>query len=127
MIVSGKKVLSDMIFSDDRVMDMFISQGQKLISFSLSGVSTYVDGVRRNFGEGSISIKGYDKIIITSYDSSTKTEALMSDIEYEKLKEICEVDVFENSIIVKGFSLTYKWIEFSIQGGEVTGEFPDEM
>ncbi len=125
-MIINKETLKKMNFSDFQVLNSQIDKEKKTIDFSLSGAAINHDNNRLDLGEGHLVLHDYDSIFITSYNAEDKTEKELSEVDYEELQEICEIDVLSDEVIIKGYAkLTFNWIEFRIQGGVVQGDFLD--
>lgn len=126
MKIISKEILKKINFSDFKVISTNIDKISKSIIFYISGACQLSDKERIKLGSGYLKIMKYNSIHITSYNAKNKTETILSENNYEPLCEICEINIFDNELIIKGFSeKNYNWIEFTINGGELTGEFSD--
>lgn len=126
MKINNRNNLEKLNFADFAVLETKLDSESKSITFILSGGSQLVDNKRIELGEGYFEIIKYDCISIISYNAKENIEKVHTENQYEKLGEICEIEVYENKLIIKGFAkITANWIEFEITGGRVRGEFLD--
>lgn len=126
MKITSKRDLERMSFIDFEVLNTYIDEVSHSIVFSLSGACQIVDGKRVELGKGDLKITRYYTISVISYNAKEKKETVLSEDSFECLRELCEIDINENNLVIKGFAKnTYNWIEFTITGGKVEGEFAD--
>lgn len=126
MKIISNENLEIMNFSDFTVLNIILNKSSKSIGFYLNGACYFKERKRIELGKGYFSIMGYDTIYITSYNAKESIEKILSEEDFESLRELCEISIKKNEIIIKGFSeKTSNWIEFSIVGGRITGEFKD--
>ena len=124
MKITDKRKLQKMSFLDFNVKSTRIDSHAKSINFLLSGAWIRKGNHRIELEEGSLIFFGYEDVFISSYNAKEKSEQILSEKKYEELKEICEIDVHEEQIIIKGFAKnTFNWVEFHIKGGLVKGNF----
>jgi hypothetical protein len=127
MKITSISILEKINFSDFQVLKTKLDKKLKSITFATNEASRLVNGKRIELGEGYLEIVNYNSIHITSYNAQEDIEKSLTEDQYEQLDEICEIEVYETKLIVKGFTKqTANWIEFDIIGGHVKGEFLDK-
>lgn len=120
----NKKILERMNFSDFSVINTHIDNKLKTICFSLNGAFLMNNGRRVELGEGYLKLVGYVNIFISAYNAKAKIEKVLSEENYEQLNEICEIEIHQDKVIIKGFSKeNFNWMEFNVDGGIILGEF----
>src|SRR5690606_3400120 len=126
--ITNRSILEKVNFSDFQVLKTKLDKKLKFITFTLNGASRLVNGKRIEFGEGYLEIINYNSIHITSYNAKENIEKVLTEDQYEQLREICEIEIYETKLVIKGFAKqTTNWIEFDIIGGTVKGEFLDKL
>lgn len=126
MKIIRKKDLEKISFIDFDVTNTSIDKTSHSIIFSLNGGLQLVDDKHIEFGKGYLKISNYYTISITSFNAKEKIEHVLSEDDFESLSELCEIDINENNLVIKGFAKnTSNWVEFNIIGGKVAGEFSD--
>lgn len=127
MKINNRNNLERVNFADFNVLETKLDKESKAIIFNLSGGLQLVDDKQIELGKGYLTITNYDSIKITSYNAKANIEKVLTETQYEQLSEICEIEVLENKLVIKGFAkFTTNWIEFDIIGGKVRGEFLDK-
>jgi hypothetical protein len=126
MKITSKTDLEKIGFLDFSVSNTSIEKPIHSITFSITGALQLINNRCIELGKGNLKIIGYDSIFITSYNGRENTKATLTEDDFEPLRELCEIDVNEDNLIIKGFAEnTWNWIEFTITGGKVEGEFED--
>lgn len=126
MNIKTKTELNNYSFIHFDVAKVEIDTISKSISFKLSGADYFENNNQYDFGAGYFEIKGYDELIISSYDVKNKIEKSLNATEALNLEELCEIEVLDDELIVKGFeSKSNHWLEYTIIGGLISGKFSD--
>lgn len=128
MKINNKQILEKMNFADFKVLNSYIDKKVKSLYFYLSGAWIMESSNKIELGEGYLKLIGYSSIFISAYHAKEKIEKILSEENYEKLQEICEIDIFQDEIVIKGFAVkTFNWIEFHVRGEIVHGQFIDKV
>lgn len=126
MEIRGHKSLERVNFSDNKVFRTEIDEKNKSVTFYISGGCRLAANTRICFEDGELHITGYRSFSATSYNAKNDQEVTLSIDKLENLGEICEIDVYNEKLVIKGFALASgNWLEFNIEGGIVKGSFKD--
>lgn len=124
MQIRNKEDLVNFCFSDFNVESMNIDRMTGTIVMNLEGAIAKIDDKLIKLSKGYLKVERYDSIEISSYDAPSDNQELLSEGNYEVLKQLCEIEIKKNVLTIKGYAVnTFHWIEFEIKGGEFYGEF----
>ncbi|MBA2654970.1 MAG: hypothetical protein H0U71_07920 [Gammaproteobacteria bacterium] len=127
MKIHNREALKKLSFIDFNVLNVNIDKKIKEITFRLDGALHLINGIKEELGEGYLKIINYAEIEITSYNARNKSKTQQAEDNYENLNQLCEIDLNDDLVNIKGFAeQTYNWLEFKISGGELIGEFKDK-
>lgn len=126
MKITNVKSLEKMNFSDFNVLDIVFDKHVKSITFFIDGALYLNPEKRVELGNGYLQVADYNSIKIIAYDAKSDHDWLIDEENFEQLREISEIDVAQDHIVIKGFSKTSSnWLEFNISGGILKGAFLD--
>lgn len=126
MNIANRKDLANLGLCDFPVLDTLLDIKNRAITFKTMGAWFRKDFGKIELGEGFITISNYNAIEVTSYNAKKDKKVLLEENTLIKLSEICKIEINNEKIVVKGFDQSgAEWIEYSIIGGNVAGQYTD--
>lgn len=124
MKINKKSDFTNISFLDHKAGKITIDMLDNSIIFSVMGGCYLLHQKKRMFGEGFFKISSFSKLSITSFSALTGETVSVSVSRVEDLGEICEIDVCDDRLVIKGFARDSRnWLTFDILGGAASGSF----
>lgn len=112
--------------SDFSVSEINLDERGKSITFKTVGALYKQSSEIIELGPGFITINNFINMSITAYNAIEDEKKILEENQIMNLREICEVEINDQEVIIKGFNPKGpEWVEYHIEGGEVIGDFAD--